>query len=73
MVVVAVAVIEEWPNIKQTYNQVRAARRRRQMLSVQSHSYGLPVEEQEPMMASGIHEPVQEMTMRSRNAVLPTG
>ena len=74
MVAVAVVVIEEWPNIKQTYQEVRAARRRRRMLPVHSHSHSFPAaqldEEQEPMMASGIHEPpVHEMTMRSRNTV----
>jgi len=76
VVAVAVVVIEEWPAIKQTYQEVRAARRRRRMLlPVQNHAHTFttPVqqdEEQEPMMASGIHEPpVHEMTMRSRNTV----
>ena len=74
VVAVAVVVIEEWPTIKQTYQEVRAAQRRRRLLSVQSHTHTFPrgeEDEQEPMMTSGIHEPaaIQEMTMRSRNTV----
>jgi hypothetical protein len=68
VVAVAVVVIEEWPTIKETYQEVRARRRRR--LIVCAHEHHLPIsEEEQPMAASGINEPVQEMTMRSRNIV----
>ena len=70
----AVVVIEEWPTIKETYNEVRARRRRRMMTAPHEthlHPHPLPVVN-EPMMASGFHEPVQqqEMTVRSRNVMV---
>ena len=73
VVAVAVVVIEEWPNIKETYYEVRARRRRRRLVPPHQHYYTVPVDEQ-PLAASGIHEPVQEtqeMSMRSRTTVLP--
>jgi len=72
VVAVAVVIIEEWPAIKETYIEVRDRRRRRRM-SVAPHEYdrSLGFEQQpgQPMGASGIQEPLQEMTMRSRNLV----
>lgn len=78
VVAVAVVVIEEWPTIRETYREVRARRRRRMSVApheVYSHrsqnqgnNHGGMAEEP-AMAASGIHEPLQEMTMRSRNNV----
>lgn len=72
VVAVAVVVIEEWPTIKETYLEVRDRRRRRRM-SVAPHVYHRPSsvspEQEQSMVASGIQEPLQEMTLRSRNLV----
>jgi hypothetical protein len=72
VVAVAVVVIEEWPTIKETYLEVRDRRRRRRM-SVAPHEYHRPSsvspEQEQSMVASGIQEPLQEMTLRSRNLV----
>lgn len=74
VVAVAVVVIEEWPTIKETYKEVRARRRRRMVVTpheTRLHHHTLPVVD-EPMTASGYHEPLQdqEMTMRSRNVLV---
>ena len=71
VVAVAVVVIEEWPTIKETYFEVRDRRRRRR-ISVAPHEYhrhSSPDAEQ-VMVASGVHEPPQEMAMRARALVL---
>ena len=74
VVAVAVVVIEEWPNIKDAYNEVRARRRRRMLITPHEthlHHPTIPIVD-EPMAASGIQEPVrqQEMSMRSRNIMV---
>lgn len=72
VVAVAAVVIEEWPAIKETYFEVRARRRRRMIVTPHEH-YNFPNQnlstEEVTMAASGIQEPLQEMTMRSRNTV----
>jgi len=70
VVVVAAVVIEEWPNIKETYIAVRNRRRQRHrgllVRAHQRHSH-VPEEDQLSLAASGIHDPPpQEMAMRSR-------
>src|SRR6266496_900017 len=74
VVAVEVIVIEELPNFKETYNEVRARRRRRMIVTPHEtplHHHTITVVD-EPMAASGIYEPVQqqEMTMRSRNVMV---
>jgi hypothetical protein len=71
VVAVAVVVIEEWPMIKETYHEVRARRRRRMSVVPHEHHHLHLSTEEVGMAASGIHEPLQEMTMRSRNTVHP--
>jgi hypothetical protein len=66
VVTVAVIVIEEWPAIKETYQEVRSRRRRRRMV-VEPHERQDTGEE--TMMASGIQESLREMTMRARNVM----
>jgi hypothetical protein len=65
VVTVAVIVIEEWPAIKETYQEVRSRRRQRRRMQVEPHQREDTGEE--TMMASGIQESSREMTMRARN------
>lgn len=72
VVAVAVVVIEEWPAIKETYLEVRSRRRRRMSVAPHEHHRSPnqhPSTEDVTMTASGFQEPLQEMTMRSRNTV----
>jgi len=76
VVAVAVVVIEEWPAIKETYLEVRSRRRRRMTVDPHEHHRSPnqhPSTEDVTMTASGFHEPLQEMTMRSRNTDVKSG